>query len=138
MNTLKHLSLLLLLVAAVACTTSTPVPTPDPDPDENQDFAPSLLQLITKNWSIDSAFHAGSHDASSTGKTIQFFGNGTYNFDAGSLTGNWHFTMDSSKVIIDEGLSYQQDWTIQDLSEERFDVTFKSPFTGKNSQWIMH
>ena len=137
MKNKQLLSFLLLLVAVVACTETTPIPENQDPPKQEEEASPSKLELISVLWSIDTAYHAGVYDASSTGKNIEFFMNGRYNFN-GTLDGNWHFNSDSSKVIIDEGLSYQQDWTIIELSEKRFDASFKSPFTGQMYQPVRH
>ena len=118
-----------------ACSESNPVPMED-DPDPTPDPVPSKWELITTLWDIDTATHDGNHDASSTGKYIEFYENGGYNFN-GDLQGSWHFNLDSSKVIIDEGSNYQQDWTITELSDARFEADFRSPFTNKPSKWIM-
>ena len=137
MKYLHQFGLMLLLLLVIACSESEPKPVPDTNDDPKEDPVPSKFDLITHMWDIDTATHAGVYDASSTGKEIQFFKTGRYDFN-GSLQGNWHFNADSSMVIIDEGLSYQQDWTIKDLTDERFEVDFRSPFTGKKSKWIMY
>ena len=124
------------LLASIACSEKSPNPKTEEDPPVEEP-QPSLLELLTIHWDIDTAIHDGNYDASSTGKHIQFFAGGNYDFN-GDLQGTWRFTPDSAKIIIDEGLNYQQDWTITDLSETRFEADFKSPFTRKDSKWIMH
>ena len=136
MKHIKYISFVLLLVAVAACTKTTTNPTVQDEP-KTEDPPPSKIELLVKAWNIDTAYHDGVKDASSTGKDMVFHANGSYTFDD-YLNGTWSFTPDSTKILIDENLTYPQDWSIQELSETRLDVTFNSPFTGKPSQWIMH
>lgn len=135
---MKHIMQLIWLTTVflliIACSETGVEPKPE---DDKTDPEPSKLELLAKNWKIDSAYHAGVYDQSSTGKTIWFKKNGTY-FFADYLNGSWYFTMDSTHMILDEGLSYEQDWTIDVLTEDRFVAKFKSPFTRQNAVWIMH
>ncbi len=138
---MKQLTITFFIAAMfclAACQQETTTPDPvvdDPDPTPRP---LSKIEMLVKFWDIDTAYHDGIKDGSSTGKTIEFFNGGTYDFNKGDLSGSWEFTSDSSQLIIDKGKSYQQDWTIVDLQEERFEVDFNSPFTGKPSTWIMH
>ena len=134
MKTPRILMLIIILLALIACSDEQPQPTPD-DGGENQDFK-SKVELVSGKWRIDSAFHAGSYDVSSSGKSIEFFTAGTYNFN-GTLNGHWYFTQDSTQMVLDEGTTYRQDWKLTELEERRFVADFKSPFTGMSSQWIM-
>lgn len=127
---------LFLIISVASCKKESPNTDPQTQPkqqqDQEPDNKPSKLLLVRKNWKIDSAYHDGDWDISSTGKRLSLKSNGTYVFDA-SLNGNWEFTTDSVNIIVDKGLSYQQDWKIEDLSSTRFKINFKSPFTGKKS-----
>jgi hypothetical protein len=135
-QTFKLLSLIISLTIMSACSTETS-PIPDNDDPVDNERPLSKLELVVKHWSIDTAYHAGVKDVSSTGKTIEFFNGGSYDFN-GDFSGTWRFNTDSSELIIDEGQSYQQDWEITHLGEQRFVADFKSPFTGQPSTWIMH
>lgn len=133
----KPMIILIIWLAVIsACSKSTPIPA-DQKNEEPAETGPSKMELVSQSWNIDTAYHDGVHDASSTGKYISFQSSGSYDFN-GSFQGNWYFTQDSSKLIIDDGTSFQQDWTIKDLSVERFEANFNSPFTGKPAVWIMH
>ncbi|MFY0644293.1 MAG: hypothetical protein JXR19_07485 [Bacteroidia bacterium] len=126
--------LLMTLILAACSDKSTPQPEENPDPTPR---VVSKLEMVTRHWNIDTAYHDGNFDVSSSGKDIVFYSGGTYTFD-GSLNGTWIFTPDSTRIIIDQGDTYEQDWTIEFLSETRFIADFRSPFTNKKSKWIMN
>lgn len=133
----KLMIILIIWLAVIsACSKSTPIPA-DQNNDQPKETGPSKLEMVSQSWDIDTAYHNGVHDASSTSKHISFEASGSYDFN-GSFQGNWYFTQDSTTLIIDEGTSFQQEWTIVDLSEERFEANFNSPFTGKPAIWIMY
>lgn len=127
------ISIVLVLGLATGCSDQQRIPTPKNDPPPRE---ASILEKVTGHWDIDTAYHAGSYDNSSSGKDILIRSNGTYLFD-NYLEGVWYFTSDSSTMILDENKSYRQDWTITYLDTLRWIVDFKSPFTQKASQWIM-
>ena len=127
---------LILTLMLAACSEKSNPTKDEMDPEPTPQTQLSKLELISKHWDIDTAYHDGDFDLSSTGKDIVFYSNGTYTFD-GSLNGDWYFTPDSLRVLIDQGTSFAQDWTLTDLDENRFVADFRSPFTNKKSQWIM-
>ena len=134
-NTKILVILITTLGVITACSDTSTVPVPDPD-HQNEPREASLFEKVVGHWDIDTAYHAGSYDRSSSGKDILIRNDGTYRFD-NSLEGLWYFTPDSTKLILDEKTTYRQDWTLSQLTEARMVVDFKSPFTKQNSQWIM-
>jgi len=125
----------MIMFAACSDDTVTPV-NDDKNNGENDPPKVSIIEQVARFWNIDTAYHDGAYDVSSSGKTISFNATGGYDFD-GSFQGTYRFNRDSTMLIIDEGTNYQQDWTIEVLTEERFVSKFNSPFTGKPSEWRM-
>jgi len=133
-----QLGVWIMMLAFVACSDDTVTPIND-DTNNSESDPPevSVIDRLARFWKIDTAYHDGAYDVSSSGKTISFNATGGYDFD-GSFQGTYRFNQDSSMIIIDEGTSYQQDWTVEVLTEERFVSKFNSPFTGKPSEWRMN
>ena len=115
----------------------------------NEDFQPadstntgkdSIVEykqdLLLRKWKIYEATHDGNHDASSTGKTVEFLKGQKYNFN-NSFDGVYRWSVDSTILYLDEGTQFEQGWSITTLSKENFTVSFNSPFTGKPSEWKM-
>jgi hypothetical protein len=136
-----------ILLAFVAVLTfgscgdsSTPAPVPqeeeEKEEEEKEDGAESQRLKRTQSWFIEEATHDGLHDASSTGKTVEFFDGSSYNFD-GSFDGTYEWSTDSNTVYLDKGTQFAQDWEIVKLERKSFEVNFNSPFTGKPSTWKM-
>lgn len=94
------------------------------------------VKIISRLWVISEAYGNGNPDPGTQGKTIEFFMDGTYTFD-GSFNGVWKFTNNNTRVLIDEGESFEQDWKITTLTTQKFEVEFKSPFDGSNLRWVM-
>jgi hypothetical protein len=113
------------------------VPKPIDQIDDTTDpIVISNLDLILGNWKIYDAVHDGDYDGSSMGKTVKFNDVSNYNFD-NSFPGTYTWSSDSATLYLDAGTQYAQDWTITTLAKDTFIVDFKSPFTGKPSNWKM-
>jgi|GEM_PF-5368530 len=125
----------LVMVFGSCNDSTTPAPTTQEE-EEKEDGADSQLQKLTKEWFIEKATHDGQHDASSTGKTVEFFEMSSYNFN-GTFDGTYEWATDSMTLYLDQGTSYSQDWEIVKLEKDAFEVNFNSPFTGKPSTWKM-
>lgn len=136
---MKRLLALTIILAAVmmACNDTTPTPQTNDDDTKKEDPVLSKIHLLTQGeWFIEDAKHDGNHDASSTGKTVEFFEMSSYNFN-GSFDGTYSWSQDSTTLYLDKGTNFSQDWKINVLEEGKFEVDFNSPFTGKPSTWKM-
>ena len=123
------------LIISACSDDQAPIPN-DQNDDTTDSIIISKLDLILGNWKIYDATHDGNYDASSTGKTVKFNDASNYNFN-NSFDGTYTWASDSATLFLDSGTQYAQDWTITTLAKDTFIVDFKSPFTGKPSNWKM-
>jgi len=97
-----------------------------------------LEDTLKGNWIVNVATHNGSPDNSSKGLKLEFKTNGKYTLISTGYLGTWEFIENRTKVLIDKDMpEYKTSWTIVRLTAKNMDVTFKSPFTGGNSEWHM-
>ena len=127
---------MLFFALLVSCEKDIEEPVGEPDPQDTTttdttDNEPKTdyAAIIIGKWEIADATGAGNPDPSSTGKWLWFKEDGSYRFN-GSFTGSWQYVEDDHTVFVDGSTQYENTWEIEQLDEEHFIVTFKSPWDG--------
>jgi hypothetical protein len=123
----------IIILGLVSCSESSD---PKPSNGGGNPTTKSKMELVMGKWVVDQATHDGDPDGSSLNKTVTIEANGVYNYN-GSWNGTYMWSQDSTVLHLDAGSQYSQDWIIEKLTEEEFDVDFFSPFTGKPARWEM-
>ena len=98
----------------------------------------SVTDSLSRAWVVWEAYHQGSPDHSSAGLRFEMYSDGSYYLEDNQYTGTWRVLDNKTQVILDEGNSqYETTWTLVKLGSEETEITFKSPFTGGDSRWIL-
>lgn len=118
--------------------------TDDPDPvkttptDTVKPKPTVLTDTLKGKWEVDYATHNGTIDNGTKGIRMIFDANGTYLLVNTSYKGTWEFIENKTKILIDKDVpDFKTTWTINQLTNKNFDVTFISPFTGGKVVWRM-
>lgn len=132
-------ALLFLSISILSCKKSEePNPIVNNTGDTSKPKITVLTDTLKGKWEVTNSTHNGTVDNSSKGLRMVFDANGTYLLVNTNYKGTWEFIDNKTKILIDKDVpEFKTTWTIDQLTNKNFDVTFISPFTGGKVVWKM-
>ncbi len=136
LNPLTFILLIIAFASVVSCQKGSDL---EPTLSDSDKPKPTILSDTLKGkWEVSYATHNGTIDEGSKGLRMIFDANGTYLLVNTGYNGTWEFIENKTKILIDKNEpAFKTTWTIKQLTNKNFDITFNSPFTGGAVAWKM-